>query len=534
MLSPRTSLRPARFVTAVSTAAVASVAVMAALSSARSPPSASTTPTYAIFAEPIPSDFIIPTSKDGFFPQIVDHFGSQRGINGSDVFQQYYIVVDQFYKPGGPIFFYIKGESELDDFYPTMGLVAQLAQTFDGLVLALEHRFYGTNGRSSPTPDFSAESLKLLNAKQAVEDAAYFIKQAPTFFPQYKIDLSKQKVIAQGGSYAGNLAAWVRDKHPDVIFAAHSSSAPLKAKSDFWEYSKQVDISVPQMGPYGSKACITGWTNAVKEFDRQLDGFFVHKDAAGLQAFKDSFWMGNVRHIGDFTSGVTGLLSGSVQSGDDRRFLNGNTTYLNAICASGQFPAFTDPAATPARLLEELRTLFKYRASVKGGVTGTNSTWTEGYNADFNGNDTSYSNTDRLWTHQYCREFGYFQNAVPRGQRIEDHSVYSKYVNQDYEKWVCRSVLLDDTYEAPDIRGTNSYWGGLNIKASNILFVNGVLDPWHNLGIFNATGRPGQDVILIEGGHHCDETRGRRPSNSPYFVSILDQIFAIHAKWLAQ
>ncbi|KAI9348441.1 peptidase S28, partial [Zopfochytrium polystomum] len=487
----------------------------------------------ALLSEPAPFAFTIPSSKDGFFPQKVDHFGSLKGTNGSDTFQQYYIVVDQFYKPGGPIFFWIGGESELDDGYPTRGLIAQLAQTHNGLILALEHRFYGTNGRSTPTPDFSIDSLKLLNAKQAIEDGAYFIKQAPTFFPQYKLDLTKQKVIAQGGSYPGNMAAWFRDQHPEIFFAAHASSAPVKAKADFWEYSKQVDISVPQMGPYGSQACITGWTNAVKEFDKQLDGFFVHKNTAGLQTFKDSFWMGNVRNVGDFASGVTGVLAGSVQYGDNRIFISGSTTYLQALCASGQFPAFTDPNATPAQLLNGLREFTKY-GLIAQGVTDNNSTYVDSYNADNFGQDISVFNTAKLWTNQYCREFGYFQNAVPRGQRIEDHSVYSKYVKQDYEKWVCSVVLADPAYDAPDVRGTNSYFGGLNVKTSNILFSNGILDPWHNLGIFNTSGYPGQDLILINGGHHCDDLAGRRSSNSAYMVSIYDQIFAIYAKWLAQ
>ncbi|KAI9324392.1 peptidase S28 [Zopfochytrium polystomum] len=551
MPSSRTSpRRRARLLTAVgaAAAAVGSMAVIAALSAV---PSAVAIPAFgfnnpgairravqtAALAEPASFNFTIPSAKDGFFPQKVDHFGSQTGTNGSDVFQQYYILVDQFYKPGGPIFFWIEGEGPLFDGYPRSGIVAQLAETHSGLVFALEHRFYGPNGRSSPTPDFSIESLKLLNAKQAVEDAAYFIKQTPTFFPEYKLDLSKQKVIAYGCSYAGNLASWLRDKHPDVVFAGHASSAPVKAKADFWEYSRQIDVSVPQMGPYGSKACITGWTNAVKEFDRQLDGFFVHKNMSGLQAFKDSFWMGNVRNVGDFANAVTAALASTVQYGDDHFYLTRNSTYLQTLCASGQFPAFTDPAATPAQLLDDLRGFTKFRWAVGGDVAGNNATWVaQQLNADAAGNDTSFANTNKLWTNQYCREFGYFQNAVPRGQRIEDHAVFSKYSNQDYEKWVCKVVLADDAYVEPDVRGSNAYWGGLNIKASNILFTNGVLDQWHNLGVFNATGRPqGQDVILIEeDGHHCRDNGGHRTSHGPNMVSILDKIFAIHAKWVAQ
>jgi lysosomal Pro-X carboxypeptidase len=39
--------------------------------------------------------------------------------------------------------------------------------------------------------------------------------------------MPKSFVLTVGGSYAGELAAWMRMKYPDVVNGALSSSAPL-------------------------------------------------------------------------------------------------------------------------------------------------------------------------------------------------------------------------------------------------------------------------------------------------------------------
>jgi thymus-specific serine protease len=45
-----------------------------------------------------------------------------------------------------------------------------------------------------------------------------------------------------GGSYAGNLAAWMRLAYPELVFAAYASSAPVNALIDDWQYGYATDL----------------------------------------------------------------------------------------------------------------------------------------------------------------------------------------------------------------------------------------------------------------------------------------------------
>lgn len=77
-----------------------------------------------------------------------------------------------------------------------------------------------------------------MSSGQALEDAAYFVKS------MNKVHKLPQgtKWIVFGGSYAGNLAAWMRDKYPALVHGAVSASGPVLAKVDFYGESSVVLI----------------------------------------------------------------------------------------------------------------------------------------------------------------------------------------------------------------------------------------------------------------------------------------------------
>lgn len=71
------------------------------------------------------------------------------------------------YKPGGPVFVLLGGETFGSDRLPFLqkGIVAQVTKATNGLGVILEHRYYGT---SFPTPDLSVKNLRFLSTVSQV------------------------------------------------------------------------------------------------------------------------------------------------------------------------------------------------------------------------------------------------------------------------------------------------------------------------------------------------------------------------------
>lgn len=125
-----------------------------------------------------------------------------------------------------------------------------MAQKTQGLILVLEHRYYGKSlpfGNNS----YSLENLVLLNSEQALKDLAYFTEQVVT---QKLHGVLNNPWISIGGSYPGALSAWYRSKYPHLTIGSIASSAVINAIVDFKQFDEQMYLSTVKSGDFCSNA----------------------------------------------------------------------------------------------------------------------------------------------------------------------------------------------------------------------------------------------------------------------------------------
>ncbi|KAL1444254.1 hypothetical protein MTO96_029939 [Rhipicephalus appendiculatus] len=188
--------------------------------------------------------------------------------------KQRYLVSDEFYRPGGPVFLRFGGEGAVSPkWLMTPAQIMLLAKKYGALVFHLEHRYYG---RSQPTPDMSVANLKYLSSEQALADGALF---RDAMVEKYSLGPDSKWVVF-GCSYAGSLAAWFKLKYPHLAVGAVASSAPLYAVIDFKDnYNKRYALEVHRFH-HGAQitfaSCGTLWQRPGPECNKQIEQAVNH------------------------------------------------------------------------------------------------------------------------------------------------------------------------------------------------------------------------------------------------------------------
>ena len=114
--------------------------------------------------------------------QTLDHFGwsvsSQR-------WSQYFLYSTQYWLPPtspngpGPVFLYAGNEGPIETFAANTGAMFELAQSFNAMIVFVEHRYYGRSmpwGGGNATLSYSnITTLSLLSSEQAIADYAQFV-----------------------------------------------------------------------------------------------------------------------------------------------------------------------------------------------------------------------------------------------------------------------------------------------------------------------------------------------------------------------
>lgn len=107
----------------------------------------------------------------------------------------------------------------------------------------------------------------------------------------------------------------------------------------------------------------------------------------------------------------------------------------------------------------------------------------------------------RLWTYQTCTEFGFFQSSDYPSQP------FGNYFPSDFFVQQCVDIFgskFNKHFIERSIDFTNSFYGGFNLTLSNVLFPNGLIDPWHALGVLHPINPTAQPLIIPQTAHCAD------------------------------
>ncbi|KAJ3439506.1 protease s28 pro-x carboxypeptidase-related [Anaeramoeba flamelloides] len=388
----------------------------------------------------------VTSTTDYFLDQKIDHFNPLD----SRKFQQLYYVNDTYYQQGGPVFLVINGEAGMPDLYQEYGYPLELAQTHNALVISLEHRYYGTSlpfGEDS----FSTENLQYLNTDQALADLAQFRHH---IFQKYNFD-STTKVFGFGCSYSGVLSAWFRTKYPHLIDGAFSGSSPVLSTTDFTSYNELVESRLPTECVDSIGSAVTEINNLLETIDgrNQLQRMFNTCQELALpfdvQMFKFSI-IGGIQYIVQYNNPPDFPQISTCDA------MNAATDKLAEFIRQFAYPNGSCLLLDPSRWYGE----------------------------------------SRSWYYQKATEFGFFKNSPPNSK------IFFEGVDADFHKALIEKVFGQPFY--PDVDYTNTYYGGKDVNWSNIIFTNGINEPWSLLSITD-TSLNSDSVVVVDydDAGHC-------------------------------
>jgi len=160
----------------------------------------------------VDAGYIPPDPSIHWFNQTLDHFNS----SDTRTFHQRYLVYSDYYmnstRANKPIFFCPGGEANAMGGYQHNGFMFEYGITLGAFLLFPEHRYYGESIPFGPVKAYEQQNIRYLTIEQALQDYYTIIKAV---MAQWNIP-STTPIIAFGGSYPGELAAFMRLSFPNV------------------------------------------------------------------------------------------------------------------------------------------------------------------------------------------------------------------------------------------------------------------------------------------------------------------------------
>ncbi|KAI1094397.1 peptidase S28 [Rostrohypoxylon terebratum] len=452
-----------------------------------------------------------------YFDQKVNHFPDDPQFNisplSNNTFKQRYYFDSTYYKPGGPVYLYISGETSGPSRFSNLqtGIIQILMQATNGLGVILENRYYGD---SYPFNTSTVDELLFLTTNQTIADNAYFAQNA--VFPGINGTLTAPGTpwILYGGSLAGAQTAASIKVHGDVLFGGIAASAPIKVPVGYPEWYNPIQKYAPQ-------DCVTRINNIVDKFDSLI----AKNNTKAIGEFKALFGLESLTDNRDFAAAIADPIGNpGFYLSSTWQELNWNSTY-----GSRDFFYFCGNVSdidAPKEIASVDYAMAKYTDGEPwiglGGYAHYVKTYTLPLCAsgDYNANGcwgtqnaSAWADVENTSTRSYlytsCIEQGAYIDAPKEGPAL-----LSRVIDTSYEQQWCTWAFPPGKYNSiPSEPNTDAYnnFGAFNFSADRLAFIDGDQDVWLDL-CYHSNFAPPRHVssdlhpeLLITGsGHHWD------------------------------
>ncbi|KAL1493398.1 hypothetical protein ABEB36_011459 [Hypothenemus hampei] len=434
----------------------------------------------------------------------LDHFS----FTVNNTFKLRYLINDSYFNQDDPIFFYTGNEGDISMFAQNTGFIFDLARKLGALIVFAEHRFYGETLPFGNASYSSPQNLGYLSAQQALADYVYLINDLQKQYGK-NVDIIKLPVIAFGGSYGGMLAAWIRIKYPYAVTGAIASSAPIWQFQGLTPCENFYKIVTDVIRSLGSESCVNTLTKSWGIL-RNLT-----KTDKGKTDVSNTFKLCQPLKNQNNTDALLSWLS---------------DIYVNIVMINYPYPtSFLVPLpGNPVKEFcqaidssdstgdEDLLT-----AVAKGLEIYTN------FTSSVKCNDILADPAPNLgylgWYFQSCTDM-IMPICSTKDDLFEDYQWdFSEFSNSCFKKFSVRPR----NEEVPILE-----FGGKDIEtATNIVFSNGLLDPWSSGGVLKNISSQVVSILIPDGAHHVD-LRSSNPLDNED-VKVARQFHEIQIKkWL--
>ncbi|KAI0311348.1 peptidase S28 [Amylostereum chailletii] len=466
------------------------------------------------------------------FTQPLDHFFNSTNAT----FEQRYWVSTRHYTPGtgAPVIVIDGGETSGEDrlVYLDTGIGDILAKATGGVAVVLEHRYYG---ESVGVQNFTTDSLRWLNNTQALEDSANFMRNVKLGGIDEDLTAPNTPWIYYGGSYAGARSAIMKVLYPDIVYGAIASSGVTHAALSNWEY---MDV----IRTYADPICSANLVQSIATVDRLLNDTDARSTVKGL------FNLTTLESDQDFAS-VLNIPLGAWQeiNWDPTISSTDFDDFCTALNANTSTLADTEKTVTlPGNVTVNIA-LLSYADYMKTNFISdclSQSTAEECYGTN---DDSLYQGTDlsqtwRLWTFQYCTQWGFLTTAPPDPAQFPP--IISRVLDLEYEHKICVQAFPPGEHftvpPLPDVESVDVL-GDYDIAADRLAIIDGEQDPWRpntphsQYGAKNRTDTIVRPFKLIPGAvHHWDENGLANSTQEPPEIQKIhrEEIEFVQA-WLA-